>query len=173
MATTIAVPRPAAQSTTPATSSAPQAITTDVLERNKALVRRVVDELWNAKRLDVADEIFAKDCIPHSLQHSADQLGDRRGPKHIKLIITAWYAAFPDWHITVTDLVAEGDRVVLITSGRGTHKGRLMGLAPTGKRVTLTGVRVFRIAAGKIVEYWALWDWQGLWQQLGARPPQR
>ena len=48
-----------------------------------------------------------------------------------------------------------------------------MGIAPTGKRVSLTGVRTFRIAEGKIAEYWVLWDWPGLWQQLGASPRKR
>ena len=142
-------------------------------QRHKAIIRRFVDELWNAADLDLADQLFAADCVPHALQSDAINLSSRYGPKHIKLIITAWRAAFPDWHITITDLLAEDDKVVLVSTGRGTHRGALMGIAPTGKRVALTGVRTFRLAGDKIAEYWVLWDWHGLWVQLGASPKVR
>ena len=139
-------------------------------DANTTIVRRFVDELWNAADLSVADEIFAADCRPHTLHHSPLDFGGRYGPKHIKLIVAAWRAAFPDWHIAVTDLVAGDDKVMLVTRGTGTHLGELMGIGPTGRHVTFTGMRIFRIADGKIAEYWVLWDWVGLWQQLGAIP---
>lgn len=139
-------------------------------DANTTLVRRFVDDLWNAANLAVADEIFAADCMPHTLHHNTVDFGGRYGPKHIKLIVAAWRAAFPDWHIAVTDMVAGDDKVMLVTRGTGTHLGELMGIPPTGRHVTFTGMRIFRIAEGKIAEYWVLWDWVGLWQQLGTIP---
>jgi predicted ester cyclase len=139
-------------------------------EAHKATVRRFVDELWNGANLAVADEIFSQDCVPHSLGYNGAQFGDRYGPKHIKLVVAAWRAAFPDWQITINDLLAEGDKVVLVSTGQGTHCGRLMGIQPTGRRVRFTGMRTFRFESGKIAEYWVLWDWHGLWRQLGRKP---
>ena len=144
-------------------------------QAHKAIVTRFVDELWNRAHLDVADELFAPGCVPHTFTYDPDSAGStvpdaRRGPTHIKAIVAGWRRAFPDWHINVEDMFAEGDRVMLLTTGVGTHLGPLMGLAPTGRRVTFTGMRVFRFVGNRIVEYWVLWDWRGLWMQLGQAP---
>jgi predicted ester cyclase len=153
------------------TPDTPQPAAAVATERNKAIVRRFVDELWNGARFDVADEIFAAECIPHThTAHHNAEARQRHGPRHIKAIVAAWRAAFPDWRIEITDLFADGDKVMLLTVGRGTHRGELLGIAPTGRRVTFTGMRTFRIVEGKIAEYWVLWDWLGLWQQLGTIP---
>jgi predicted ester cyclase len=152
-------------------------VTQEELEANKRLIRRFVQELWNEKQLHVADEIFTQDCVPHTYTYGGATESDadtespgRRGTHHIKAIISSWRAAFPDWRITIDDLFAEGDRVVLLTTGVGTHRAELMGVAATNKRVTFSGMRIFRIAEGRIAEYWVLWDWLGLWRQIGAMP---
>jgi steroid delta-isomerase-like uncharacterized protein len=77
--------------------------------------------------------------------------------------------SFPDLTITIEDLIAEGDKVVTRLTARGTHQGTFRGIAPTGRVVSWTGIRIFRIAEGKIVEHWANWDDLSLLQQLGGR----
>jgi len=77
--------------------------------------------------------------------------------------------AFPDIRVTVEDLVAEGDRVVVRWSFCGTQRGEVLGVAPTGRRVTVTGMIFYRISEGGISEYWGSWDRMGLLQQLDAR----
>ena len=136
----------------------------------KVLAQRFVHELWNSQRLDVADEIFSPDCVPHTYGLESQSAPERRGPRHIKAIVESWRQAFPDWHIEITDLLAEADRVMLLTTATGTHRGALMGIPPTGKHVTFTGMRVFRVADDQIAEYWVLWDWLGLWRQIGVMP---
>jgi steroid delta-isomerase-like uncharacterized protein len=80
-------------------------------------------------------------------------------------------AAFPDLQFTVEDIIDQDDRVVIRWSSRGTHQGELMGLAPTGKIVTVTGISIDRFADGKVAESWTNWDVLGLMRQLGAAPP--
>jgi predicted ester cyclase len=77
----------------------------------------------------------------------------------------------PGWHATIDDAIAEGDKVVHRITGRGTHKGEWMGIAPTGKQVTVTANIIYRIASDKIVEEWFEYDVMALMQQLGAVPP--
>jgi len=78
--------------------------------------------------------------------------------------------AFPDLHLTIEDVIAEGETVMTRWSCRGTHKGDLNGIAPTGKHITITGITVARVSGGKIVEGFVNWDAQGLMQQLGVVP---
>ena len=79
------------------------------------------------------------------------------------------FAAFPDWHTTIEDLIAEGDKVVVRMMQRGTHQGTFFGLAATGKQVTVAGIAIFRLRNGQIVEEWLITDQLGAMQQLGAR----
>lgn len=79
-------------------------------------------------------------------------------------------AAFPDLHVTVEDMVAEGDKVVARVTMSGTHKGEFMGIAPTGKQITVGIIEILRIAGGKVVEHWNVVDSLGMMQQLGAVP---
>jgi steroid delta-isomerase-like uncharacterized protein len=132
---------------------------------NKAISRRADEELFNRGNLDVADELFAPDFVYH------DPAGEElRGPESVKGYATMLRAAFPDLHQTIEDQVAEGDRVAYRWTARGTHEGELMGIAPTGNRVTFTGIAVARLADGKIEEIWENYDALGLMQQLGAIP---
>jgi predicted ester cyclase len=79
-------------------------------------------------------------------------------------------AAFPDIHETIEDMLAEGDRVVTRSTWRGTHQGAFLGIAPTGKQVSVTGIDISRVASGKFVEHWQAADNLGLLQQLGVIP---
>ena len=131
-------------------------------EENKALVRRWFEEVVNKGNLDVLDEI----CAPTYVE-----AGDVVGPEGPKQYFTEIRTASPDFHITVEDMIAEGDKVAVRWTFRGTHKGEYMGIAPTGKQVTVTGITIWCIADGKFVESWENKDDLGLMQQLGVIPP--
>jgi len=133
------------------------------LEENKAVVRRFTEEL-NKGNLDVVDEVFAADCVRRGA--SAEQ----QGSEAFKRSLAGLHTVFPDWHSTNEDMVAEGDQVWVRWAGRGTHRGEFRGVAPTGKQVTMLGVRTYRFAGGKVVEHWGLANDLGVMQQLGAVP---
>jgi steroid delta-isomerase-like uncharacterized protein len=126
-----------------------------VSERNKAIVRRYIDEVWNKGNMAVVDELVAANAVDHDPNNPP---GLPPGAEGVKKHATAMRAALPDTHITVDDMIAEGDKVVTRWTARATHKGPLMGIAPTGKHVTVSGIWIDRIADGKIAEEWANWD---------------
>lgn len=134
-------------------------------EQNKAIVRRALEEPWKGT-LDVVDELIASDYIGHDPANPEPH----RGPAGVKEFISTYRAAFPDARVTVEEQLAEGDLVATRWSGRGTHEGELMGISPTGKRVTVSGLTISRLKGGKIVEEFQNWDTFGMMQQLGAVP---
>jgi steroid delta-isomerase-like uncharacterized protein len=133
---------------------------------NKALAKRLIDEAFNAGRLEVVDEVFSNDFVGHDPALPQDM----RGPAAAKELIAGYRAAFPDIRLTIEDQIAEGDRVVTRWRGTGTHRGELFGIAPTGKQATVDGITIDRIVNGRIAESWDNWDTLGLMQQLGAVP---
>jgi steroid delta-isomerase-like uncharacterized protein len=114
---------------------------------DKALVLRHHDEIWSSGNLDAADEIFAPDFVGH---HPGTP--DWIGPASVKLAVTRTREAFPDFREAVEDAIVERDRVVTRFTASGTHRGALRGLSPTGKRITMAEIGIFRIANGKIAE---------------------
>ena len=132
----------------------------------KAVVRRQVEEIFVRGDLDVADEIIATDYVGHDPALPEPT----RGPEGVKQAATGYRTAFPDLTMTIEQQVAEGDTVVTRWTGRGTHEGELFGIAPTGKQVTVTGISVTRVVAGKMVEDHTNWDTFGMMQQLGVIP---
>lgn len=92
-------------------------------------------------------------------------------PEGYKQFVTISRSALPDFHTTVEDIIAEGDKVVQRFTARDTHKGEFMGIPPTGKQVTMTGIAIDRIAGSKIVENWANMDMLGMMVQLGVVSP--
>jgi len=133
-------------------------------DANKRLVERLVDEFWNQGNLAALDELMAPDAAIHL------PTGERVDPAGLKRFAEAWRAAFPDWHATSEELVAEGDRVAERWTGRGTHRGELQGILPTGKQVVAPGSVFYRIDGSRIVEFRGQFDVAGLFQQLGATP---
>ena len=91
--------------------------------------------------------------------------------EELKHHIAFYEAAFPNYELIAEDMVAEGDKVVVRSTFRGTHKGDLMGIAPTGKQVTMPLILIYRLADDKIVEHWMQADALGMMQQLGVIPP--
>jgi steroid delta-isomerase-like uncharacterized protein len=135
------------------------------IEEHKTLVHRAV-EAFNRGNWDVVDRLFA----PNYVDHDRSRVDLPPGPAGVKQAWTGFRAAFPDLHATIDDLVAEGDKVAVRGSFRGTHQGELMGIPPTGKPVTVTLIDVNRIENGRLAERWAEADMLGMLQQLGVVP---
>lgn len=137
-------------------------------EDNKAIFRRYVEEVSNEGNLDLADEIFDK-----YLAHQADGSVLERGPEDVKRFMGEFREGFPDFHSTIEDMVAEGDKVATRWRMRGTHRGAFRGIAPTNKEVEMTGIGIFRFSSeGKVVESWDNLNELGMMQQLGVVPTQ-
>jgi steroid delta-isomerase-like uncharacterized protein len=134
-------------------------------EKNRVVARRFGEEVWGRGDVQAADEVLAEDFIEH--RPAPGQGPGREGHKQV---LKVWRAAFPDLTISVDDLLADGDRVVLRWSAQATHRGELMGVPATGRRVTLTGIDILRIVDGRIVERWGEFNSTEMLQQLGALP---
>ena len=133
-------------------------------EENKAIVRRQEEELFTQGNLDAADEVYAPDYVGHDPSNPEDV----RSLQAAKRAASDYRQAFPDLRVTVEDVIAEGDKVAARLRFRGTHRGELDGIAPTGRRVDCTGIVISRMEGGKIAEDWANFDDLGMMQQLGA-----
>ena len=131
-------------------------------EQNKAILRQAYDAI-NRNDLDALDEMAASDITDHD-----PAPGQGPGLEGVKDYFSSLHAAFPDVHMDVEDMIAEGDKVVARVSVSGTHQGEFMGIAPTGNRVTITGIDILRITDGKAVEHWGKFDDLGMMEQLGV-----
>lgn len=136
------------------------------MSANKEIVRRLVNGVWADRNLAIIDELIAPDYVGHD----PTQPEPIRGPEGYRQFVGMYQAAFEDGMVTIDDEIAEGDLVVTRWTGRGTHTGELMGIAPTGKEVTVSGITISRLANGKIAEDWELMDALGMMVQLGAVP---
>ena len=130
---------------------------------NKAIARRVIEEVWNKQDLDAVDDIYAPDVVIHGRPPDLPQ-----GREGLKAYWGVFMRAFPDTHWTVEDQIAEGDKVVTRWTSTGTHTDELMGIPATGKEVSVTGIGIERIDGGQIVETWGEWDRLDMFQQLGV-----
>lgn len=139
-------------------------------EQNKTIVTRFYEELWNGRSLSVADEIIAADCVTHQLRSGAGLVGATRGPEAVKHHVAEWLKGFPDLRFTVEQVIAESELVVTRSVMEGMHTGVWLGIAPTGKRVSIRMIVIQRIADGKIAEDWVLVESSGFLQQLGLIP---
>jgi steroid delta-isomerase-like uncharacterized protein len=119
-----------------------------------------VEELINQGKLAVIDEVVASDFVGHTI--GAPEV---KGSESLKQRLTMLRTAFPDVHVTIDDMVAAGDKVATRVTLHGTHKREFLGIAPTGKTITATEIRITRIANGKIQESWFAGN---LLQQLGG-----
>lgn len=133
-------------------------------DNNKQVYRRLVEELFNQRKMGVVDELVAVDLIEHEeLPPEAPE-----GRESIRWFARVFSTAFPDWQVTLHDLLAEGDKVVGRATMTGTHQGEFMGIPATGKRIEVGLIDIVRIADGRIAEHWGLTDSLALMQQLGA-----
>jgi steroid delta-isomerase-like uncharacterized protein len=122
-------------------------------EKNKALARKFFEEAWGKGNLAAVDEFIAADYVMYPIPP-----GLPPGPEGTKQAITTYRTAFPDLQATVDDIFAAGDRVAFRWSFRGTHLGDWLGIPPTGNHIAATGISVYRIAGGKVVENWTSID---------------
>lgn len=135
-------------------------------KQNKAIVRRFVEEVFNRGNMSVADELMAPDFV----EHEELPPGIPRDLEGVKQMTTMMRSAFPDFKATIEDIIAEGNKMVIRMTWSGTQKGEFMGIAPTGKSVSIGVIDIIRIADGKLVEHWGQMDSMGMMQQLGAIP---
>ncbi len=133
------------------------------VDGDKALISRIADDIWNRGDLAVIDEIMAADAR----YHGPHLPGGTGGREDWRRAIAMYLGAFPDSHVVFEELIASGDTVVGRWTATATHTGQLPGLAPTGKRIDISGITIYRIAGGKIAEAWEQLDMLGMWQQLG------
>lgn len=119
----------------------------------------------------VADELLDPQAIGHDPATPA-AMQSLRGPELFKRTVSMYRTAFPDLSMVVEDVMADGDKVAVRWRSEGTHQGELEGLAPTGKRVSVTGITIDQWRDGKLVETWTQWDNLGLARELGAAPPE-
>lgn len=133
-------------------------------EENKAVVRRIYEELWDGRNLQVADEIIARGGLNYDTGLTAHPFG----PEEMKGTVRMVTAAFPDNRHEVQDIFAEGDRVMARVTLTGTHEGEFMGIPPTGRRIEVNEIHVYRLRDGKAVEHRVGRDDLGALRQLGV-----
>ena len=133
------------------------------LEKNKAVARRVFDEIFNQGKFEVADEIYAKDFVNHGVHRDVGLKEDQDAAR-------GWKLAFPDGRMTVLKEIAEGDLVTVLYTGTGTNTGEGNGLPATGKKIEARGITIWRILNGKITEEWSEFDRLGIMKDLGLLP---
>jgi steroid delta-isomerase-like uncharacterized protein len=136
------------------------------LEPNKELVRRLYEEAFNEGDLDLVDELVAPDVVTHN----PIILDAPTGPDSIRGGLEMIRKAFPDFHVEVEDLIAEGDRVAALLTMSGTNEGDYRRGGATGKCGTMRAFFIWRIADGKLAESWGLADRFGFLQELGIVP---
>jgi C-1 hydroxylase len=131
------------------------------LEENKAIVRKAIEAI-NKKDLSLLDDLVA----PNYFDHIAKQ-----GQELIKQLIVMLYKGFPDYHATIEDIIAEGDKVWARVTYTGTHKGEYLGFPPSGKKISYNSVTIKRVVDGKMVEGWTVNDMLDFLKQLGMIEP--
>jgi steroid delta-isomerase-like uncharacterized protein len=136
------------------------------MEKNARGSRRIIEEIFGGGKYELAQELIGADAIGHD----PAQPQPTRGPEGVVESARGYRDAFPDLTLTVNQVVADGDYVATRWTAKGTHKGDLFGISPTGKETTVTGITIDQWAGGKVAESWTNWDTLGLLQQLGAVP---
>jgi steroid delta-isomerase-like uncharacterized protein len=132
----------------------------------QTLIQNFVKEIWNKGNFDTTETYWAADYADHN-PAVPNQAAGAAGARQVFM---AFKSAFPDLHFTIEDILVEGDKVVWRWTSTGTNTGSMMGMPPTGKKATITGIEIYRMAGGKIAERWGNFDQLGLLQQLGVIP---
>jgi steroid delta-isomerase-like uncharacterized protein len=131
-----------------------------------SISRRLIEEVWNNRRLDVVNDLIASNYVSHD--PNTPDFG--KGPEAYKRLVSLYTTAFPDLRITIEDTVSEEYKVVISWNASGTHKGDLQGTRPTNKKISVEGITISRHANGKLLESRVSWDALGMMQQLGIVP---
>jgi steroid delta-isomerase-like uncharacterized protein len=128
------------------------------------VVSRIWDEIWNKGELSACSEVFSAGYVGHL------PMMEVHGPNEFSQLVSAYRGAYPDVHLTVDDLFVIGDRVAVRWTSRGTHLGAMMGFPPSGNKIEIMGISLFRIEDGKVAEEWEGFDTLKMMQQIGAIP---
>lgn len=140
------------------------------MKDNKELVR-LYFEAFNTEHVEILDEILDSGFRVRGLHMKSEDISnDQRGPDFFKKALIASHDSFPDGHITIDEMVAEGDKVMVRWTFEGTHAGEFAGIRATNRRITYSGINGFHVVAGKLASAWDMWDRLNLWQQLGVLP---
>ena len=135
-------------------------------EQNTALAREAIG-IWSTGEVDAADEIYSSDYV-NQQHHDPNDPRDLRGIEAMKQFVREFHEGLPDFRESIDHQFAEGDMVATRFTSTGTHRGTFMGLEPTDRELTWTGITINRIADGRIVETRTNWDTMGMLQQLSA-----
>jgi len=133
-------------------------------EKNKALARKVFEDIQTDGNTALIGEVVTSDYVGHT------PLGTLEGVEGAKQFEHILRTGFPDYNVTIEDEIAEGDKVAVRWTAHGTHNGEFQGVPPTSNQVEFSGLTIFRVANGKLVEGWSIPDVMGLMQQIGAVP---
>lgn len=139
---------------------------TILIEKNRQIVTRYFEEVWNQGKLEVLDELIA----PNYVNHNPGAPNPKLGPEGLKPIVAAMRKGIPDIKYTILDMVVTSDKVAVRVVMTGTQTGELFGIPPTGRKVTVNQFQFERIENGKIVEHWRQTDDLGMLKQLGLIP---
>ncbi len=137
------------------------------VEENKLIIQRMFNEIFHQGNLAAADDFIAPDIIYHPFPPTFPA-----GSAGFRFVFKMLCSTFPDQHIAIDDIIAEGDKVVVRATFSGTQTGSLMGFPPTGKYCTQSQISIFRLVNGKVSEYWFNADDLGMMRQLGLLPGQ-
>jgi steroid delta-isomerase-like uncharacterized protein len=132
-------------------------------ERNRVIIGRAYDELWNERNVGVVDELVAEDFINHAAPPDR-----QRGRQSLKDVVRMFEGAFPDFRYEIEDVIAKGEKKAVRDVFRGTHRGDFMGIPATGNRVAMEAIHIYRMSGGKLAEYWVARNDLGMMQQLGV-----
>lgn len=135
-------------------------------EQNRTVVRRYIDEVFNQGKVEVARELVTEGYVHHD--PATAELGS--GAEGLEKLVRFYRDAFPDFEIRVDDQIATDERVVERWTGRGTHRGTVMGIPGSGKTVSASGITIHRLEGGRIAETWTVFDSAGMLRQIGGIP---
>lgn len=133
---------------------------------NKSIVRRIYEEVWNMRKLEVAGELISPSHAVQLLDNADPGIGPEAYVRNVILYVRA----FPDLKFTLLDLIVENDKVVVFYNLTGTHKGEFRGIAPTGKKISVDGITINQLANQKVMDSYVSLDMWSIMQQLGAVP---
>ena len=135
-------------------------------EQNKAIVRQFIEEGINRNDFSIGEALLSDSYI----EHEELPPGVPSGVEGVKLLFTMMHNAVPDFHASINDIIAEGDKVVVFMTWTGTQQGELMGIPASGKQMAYNVIDIFRIVDGRVQEHWGVSDTMTMMQQLGAIP---
>ncbi len=134
-------------------------------QTKKAIVRRLMEQVWKNLRIDLIEEFFTEEVVEHFAR-----ISPQPGMEGVREAANIILNAFPDFQLTIEDEIAEGDKVVNRWTMWGTHQGELPGIPATGKQVTQSGVTIFHLSNARVAEFWILTDKLSMMHQLGVIP---